>query len=394
MKLDAVARQPADAGFGGRFYLVSYLPTYAAALFLLVLAWAGALGWAGRPGHRIRFTAAWATASHLSLGEVALIALAVALLAVLLQPLQCAMMSAAQGSWPPWPGTRWALRWQKHRRNRLAAAARLPQGPDLTDAAIQRAGAAGHQLRRRFPRPDHLLQPTALGNVLAAMHDSAGRAYGLDAVTAWPRLYPVLGESARTLVDDRRDTLDGSVRMTATMTVTAIASLVLLACSGWWILLALIPLAIAVLAYNAAVQAALAYAETVHVAFDLHRADLLTALRMEPPRRQDAERALNEHWCDLWRQGIPLPATLEYATSTYSRPNPSASISSASAAPRPEVEAPTAAKASRRRGALGSCAANRSAASWSAVWPRRAASAASASATASSRWSVTVMTPA
>lgn len=37
MKLDAAGRPPADAGFGGRFYLVGYLPTYAAALFLLVL---------------------------------------------------------------------------------------------------------------------------------------------------------------------------------------------------------------------------------------------------------------------------------------------------------------------------------------------------------------------
>ena len=101
MKLDAVARQPADAGFGGRFYLVGYLPTYAAAVFLLVLIWAGAPGWAGRAGHRIRFTAAWATASHLSPGEVVLVALAVALLAVLLQPLQSAVMNVAQGSWPP-----------------------------------------------------------------------------------------------------------------------------------------------------------------------------------------------------------------------------------------------------------------------------------------------------
>ena len=68
----------------------------------------------------------------------------------------------------------------------------------------------------------------------------------------------------------------------------------------------------AVLAYNSAVQAALAYAETVQVAFDLHRADLLTALRMEPPTGQAAERMLNEQWCDYWRQGIPLPSTLEY----------------------------------------------------------------------------------
>ena len=67
----------------------------------------------------------------------------------------------------------------------------------------------------------------------------------------------------------------------------------------------------AVLAYNAAVQAALAYAETVHVAFDLHRADLLTALRMDLPGRQDTERTLNEQWCDHWRQGIPLPASMQ-----------------------------------------------------------------------------------
>ncbi len=70
----------------------------------------------------------------------------------------------------------------------------------------------------------------------------------------------------------------------------------------------------AMLAYNAAVQAALAYCEAVHVAFDLHRTDLLTALRMELPKRQDAEHILNEQWCDLWRQGIPLPITLEYST--------------------------------------------------------------------------------
>lgn len=316
MKLDAVTRQPAGGSLGHRFYLVGYLPTYAAALFLLVLVWAGARGWNGQLNHRISFKAAWATASHLSLGEVVPVALAVTLLAVVLHPLQLAMMSMAQGSWPAWPGTKWARRWQKCRRQRLAEAARLPTGPELTDEAIQQTGIACHQLRRRFPMPDHLVRPTALGNVLAAMEDNAGRAYGLDAVTAWPRLYPVLGELTRSLVDDRRDGLDAAVRMAVTMAVTAIMSFVLLLWSGWWILLILIPLGVAVLAYNSAVQAALAAAETVHVAFDLHRADLLTALRMEPPTRQEAERILNEQWCDLWRQGIPLPTTLEYSGSS------------------------------------------------------------------------------
>src|SRR2546423_1214459 len=57
----------------------------------------GAPRWARPPGRRIRFTAARATASHLSLGEVVLVALAVALVAVLLPPPQFAMMNAAQG---------------------------------------------------------------------------------------------------------------------------------------------------------------------------------------------------------------------------------------------------------------------------------------------------------
>jgi hypothetical protein len=316
MKLDAAGRPPVDGNFGSRFYLVGYLPTYAAVLFLLVLVWAGAPGWNDRQDHRLSFSAAWSTASHLSLGEVVMVALAVALLAVVLQPLQLAMVGLAKGAWPAWLGTKWARQWQRSRRNRLMRKEKSLTGPEPTQEAVQRAGEAGDELRRRFPRPEYLLQPTGLGNVLAAMTDHAGWVYGLDAVPAWPRLYPVLGERVKSLVDDRRDTLDAAVRMAATMAVTAIASLVLLLLSGWWILLALIPLGIAVLAYNAAVQAALAYSEIVHVAFDLHRADLLTALRMELPRRQDAEHTLNEQWCDLWRQGIPLPVTLEYSTNS------------------------------------------------------------------------------
>jgi hypothetical protein len=313
MKLGAVARPGSAGSFGSRFYLVCYLPTYAATLFLLLLVWAGARGWVGRPGHQIRFAAAWVTASHLSVGEVIMVALTIGLLALIFQPLQVGLVKVAEGSWPAWLGGRWACTWQLSQKKRLQMAQQLPADPKLTDHAIQRAGAAGYKLRRRFPLPDHLIRPTALGNILAAMTDQAGRVYGLDAAIAWPRLYPVLGEQVRLFVDDRRDTLDATIRMTATMVMTTVASGILLLQSRWWILLTLIPLLIAVLAYSASLQAALAYSEAVHVAFDLHRADLLTALRMELPRQQAAERALNEEWCDLWRQGIPLPRTIEYS---------------------------------------------------------------------------------
>lgn len=310
MRLDAVTRQPAGNSFGGRFYLVGYLPTYAAALFLLVLIWSGARGWTAPA--TISFTAAWATASHLSVGEIVILILAVTLLAVVLHPLQTAIMNIAEGTWPTWLGTAWVKRRQRRHKQRLLRASQLPPESKLTAAEIQRAGAAGYLLRRRFPVPDHLLRPTALGNVLAAMEDTAGRAYGLDAVTAWPRLYPVLSDQMRSLVDDRRDALDASVRMAATMAVTAPLALILLLRSGCWVLLVLIPLSVAVLAYNGAVRVALAYAETVQVAFDLHRSDLLAALRMELPASHGDERILNGQWCDYWRQGLPLPLSMRY----------------------------------------------------------------------------------
>jgi hypothetical protein len=183
----------------------------------------------------------------------------------------------------------------------------------LTEQVVQRAGVAGDELRRRFPLPEHLIQPTALGNVLAAMEDTAGRAYGLDAVTAWPRLYPVLGEQVRSIVDDLRDGLDTAARLAVTMTTTAVASLVLLGWSEWWMALAAVPFAVAVVAYRGAVQAALAYSTSVHVAFDLHRFDLLKALHTTPPAVVKDERLTYEQWCDLWRQGVPLPAAQPYA---------------------------------------------------------------------------------
>ena len=80
------------------------------------------------------------------------------------------------------------------------------------------------------------------------------------------------------------------------------------------------PLDVAALSYNAAVQAALAYAETVHVAFDLHRADLLTALRMAPPARQDAERTLNEQMARSLAPGHPTARHPALHHRTQSRP--------------------------------------------------------------------------
>ncbi|MGW4803257.1 hypothetical protein [Kitasatospora sp. NPDC004272] len=314
MNLSDTLKPPAELGGGRRFFLVGFLPTYAALAFLLTLVWAGARGWAAPAAAGLSFKAAWATAGELGAGELVVLLLAVTLLGVLLNPLQLPLVRAFQGAWPGWLGGGWALARQRERRRALQVAAQLPQGTaTLTPEQVQRAGEAGYELRRRFPHPDHLLRRTALGNALAAAEDSAGRPYGLDAVAAWPRLYPVLGPDVRTLVDDRRDALDGAVRITAVMTVTAAAAGVLLVRTSWWLLLALLPLAVAAAAYRGAVQAALGYGESIRVAFDLHRANLLKALQFAPPASQADEHALHTELSDFWRQGIPLDPARTYA---------------------------------------------------------------------------------
>lgn len=297
MKLNALARP----GFGGaRFLLVDYIPTYAAGLAVLVLVWAGAPG-------RLDFDRAWHTAGHLGMGELLLLALAMTLLASLGHPLQLALVRVLEGGWPSRRAADLSRRRQAGRRARLAAGEELPAG-ELTEARIQAAGQAGTRLRRLFP-PAAVLRPTALGNVLAATEISAGEPYGLDAVVAWPRLYPLFPADTRRIVDDRRDIMDAAARLAVTMAATALVTAGLLVASGWWLLLALVPLAVARVSYVGAVHAAVAYGESVRAAVDLHRFALLDALRLPPPADLAAERLVNTRLSELWRQGVPMPET-------------------------------------------------------------------------------------
>jgi hypothetical protein len=184
--------------------------------------------------------------------------------------------------------------------------------PTADDATVQRAGLAGAELRRRFPLPDHLIRATALGNALRAMEDMAGREYGLDAVVAWPRLYPLLGVQMKTVVDDRRDGLDLAVRLAVTGVVTAVLSLILLWRAGPWRALALVPLTLAIVAYRGAVLSAIAYGEAVRASIDIHRFGIFEALHLPQPANPEEERRTNRRICDLWRQGLPM--TLPYAS--------------------------------------------------------------------------------
>jgi hypothetical protein len=295
---------PARDLLSGRFLLVSYVPTAAATVFLKTLLWAGAPG-------PVSFRVAWRTAAGLGTADVLLVLLGVLTVAVVVAPLQLALVRVLEGGWPGWLGAGGARRLQRRRWHALRAAARVGTAEDgsVSPAELQRAGVAGTRLWHRFASAEHLLRPTALGNVLAAMEDRAGRRYGLEAVVVWPRLYPVLDGATRAIVDDRRNLVDATARLSATAAVTALVSVPLLARSGPWLLLVAALLGVALLAYHATVQAALAYAAAVEAAFDLCRFRLYEALHLPLPENSRIERANNEALCDAWRQDVPVQLT-------------------------------------------------------------------------------------
>ncbi|MEU5553632.1 hypothetical protein ABZ738_28065 [Micromonospora sp. NPDC047793] len=301
MSLNTVGSPPAAFG-SGRFFRIGYLPTYVVLLWFLVLIWAGA------PGDTLSFTAAWSVASGLGVGELVLISVAIVVVASVLHPMQLSIVQLLEVGPPRWLGSELLRQRQLARKRKIEAKAILPQPPAVPrEDQVRAAGLAGSKLRQQYPLPDYLVRPTAFGNALTAMEDTAGRMFGLDAVVAWPRLYTLLGESVKTIVDDRRDALDGAVRMAVSGAVATVGSTALLwgATHRWW-LLALIPAAVSVASYRGAVQAALAYGEAVQVAFDMHRFDLLASQKLELPATPSMESAVNRQLCDLWRQGVPL----------------------------------------------------------------------------------------
>ncbi|MFB7592840.1 hypothetical protein [Streptomyces sp. NPDC056169] len=339
MNLGAVTGS-ATSLVSGRFLLVGYLPTCAGSFFLLSLVWAGA------PNRPPAFRSAWKAATTLGAGEILMLFLLLLVVAVLFHPLQLSVVKLLEGYWPARVSalTTYGVRRQNQRRARLSASTALAPGIPPTPSEVRRAGLALVVLRQSFPSEGDLTRPTRLGNALAAAEDRAGRPYGWDAPVAWPRLYPLLGDPVRVMVDNRRDMLDAMVRLSVTGMVCGIGSVVLLAPTGRWVLLSAVPLLLARLAYGAAVAAALSYGEALRVAFDLHRFDLYGALRIDVPATRDDERQVNTALCDFWRQGRDLGQDYAHPGTTAAADATSLPIPAPAPAPLP-ISPPTPAPA-------------------------------------------------
>jgi hypothetical protein len=287
---------------GARFALVGLLPGVVLALFVLALLWSGAPGEApdlDRILDEARELDAWA-------GGLLFLALLVA--AIVMQPLQLGLVRWLEGYWPRPLAARGRERYE--RRVTALEATTAPRRKPLTPEELATMSDAASELRLLPPR-EHLM-PTRLGNALRAAEVRAGEPYGLDAVVAWPRLYPLLPDPVRAVVDGQRDALDVNARFCSIFAAAAVISAALLVTHGWWLLVPVGCLVLAWLAYRAAVASAVAYGESIRTAVDLHRFTLLEALHLPLPATPEEERELNRKLSRFLLQGVPLDAPFQH----------------------------------------------------------------------------------
>ncbi|QUC56236.1 hypothetical protein IOD14_05215 [Streptomyces sp. A2-16] len=156
-------------------------------------------------------------------------------------------------------------------------------------------------LRRLSARPPgDLLLPTALGNALRAGELTAGERYGLTTLPSWPRIYLQVSDRMAEVLRSARDALDTAVNLCwslLALTVTGAAALYDEP-TRWW--LCGTGLLLAAVAYKGAVTTAQGYSGLMHVAYDLHRFDLLEALHLPLPADGESEEEIFSDVSDLF----------------------------------------------------------------------------------------------
>ncbi|MFJ8634358.1 hypothetical protein [Streptomyces sp. NPDC093568] len=243
---------------------------------------------AGSFSGRSDWGAVWPQQPTEALRAIMTVTVGACFLGLLLRPFQVRAVRVLEGYWDRWALTAWLAgmlaRWQRRRWYAL----RRRTDKEVSGDRDRRLQA---DARRRFaakPAAEVLL-PTALGNALRAGELSAGERYGLTTLTSWSRLYLQVSDRMAEVLGSTRDSLDTAVNLCwALLALTGLAAAALYdEPSAWW--LCAVGLMLAAIAYKGAVTAAQAYSGLMHVAYDLHRFDLLEALHHHLPSDRDAE---------------------------------------------------------------------------------------------------------
>lgn len=246
--------------------------------------------------------------------QALLIALVVITLALITQPLQIRLIRLFEGYW----GT-------SNIGKKLSTLGRDIQWEKREAYGVMKENPP--EFNKYYPKKyDHFL-PTSLGNILRAAESTPGDRYALDAIVLWPKLYPILPDTMRGILNDKRNQMDIAVRLSSIFLICSIASLIFyfiivhtamsnsfplnlavysnilghfppnvlytfmfMLNYSWWLTLPAITLLLSWLSYKSAKTVALEYGEAIKAAFDLYRFDLLKCLHMPLPANSEIER--------------------------------------------------------------------------------------------------------
>jgi hypothetical protein len=291
MELGGLSGETSKA-LGPRAILVNVLPAGLLTLLTVLLIGSGA---PGDPSLKDLMK----TLNGLQNGaSLALLVIVVLVATIILQPLQIAVVQVLEGYWAATPDRRAR---SAVARKAVAIGVELQrrrlswlQASDMADLHPLEQARLEEELKS-YPDPS-MLMPTRLGNVLKAGEQRAGGRYGLDADISFPHLYPLLRQPHQAAWDDLSNQLDSAAHLFLTFVLATLLSAILLiphGWDGWWLALPLLFAGLAWLSYRSTIVAARYQTRLLAAAFDLHRFDLLTAMRMRLPNDPHEEFEVN-----------------------------------------------------------------------------------------------------
>ena len=166
------------------------------------------------------------------------------------------------------------------------------------DAEEQRISDALWRLDRSYGSLRDI-HATRLGNIIESYTSYSYKRYNIEPEVFWPHLQVVISDKLRGALSESRTMLDFALTSATLAILYALLCLVggpwLYASKWFWGLHAAAAAGVAYLAYRTAVAVALQFGDLFRASFDLHRLDLLAALRRKAPSKLGEER-------DKWRE--------------------------------------------------------------------------------------------
>jgi len=302
----------ADVGTGaaqaiGRYFsVISVVPSsfYVTFVYLLIAS--------GSWKHPPNWSNAFASLGHLGATGIALLAFFSIGIGLVIHPIQFAIVQFFEGYWGSGPVAD-VIRAQRIQRYRSLWDELYGKQADASEELLDPRTEADHpkwvRLRSRYeetsrarsalPRAIDEVMPTRLGNVLRRNESLAGSQYGLSALEVVPLLLLIAPDNHVDYVNDQRSLLDLAVRMTF-MSIAASATAVLfLWPRGLWVLIAMIPYALAYVSYRGSIVAAQHYGWALDALINLDRFTLYEKLHLKAPATTQEERIANARLSQL-----------------------------------------------------------------------------------------------